>query len=180
MGREPVTTPTIRSDNGTMSPALRTRHEMRDRPDDRTDRDDRSGRDVSRPPTELLRLAPESANVAVARRFVAGWFARTAGIDPAGDLCADLMLVTSELVTNAVEYGDSHLVDVSVSVDGAMCILSVTSHSARHLAPSEDWQMSGAGSATGRGLGIVRALVDSIDVRADGDRVTVIVSRRAR
>jgi anti-sigma regulatory factor (Ser/Thr protein kinase) len=159
-----------------MPPAPRTRAAMSppDRPDDRMA--DRS----PGPLAESVFLMPRSANVAAARRFVTDWFCRAAGLDPAGDVCADLALITSELVTNAFEHGDDEPVEVRVVFEGSMCVLSVTSHGDAALAPSGEWRIAGARSATGRGLGIVKSLVDSIDVRRDGDRLTVTVARRQR
>jgi anti-sigma regulatory factor (Ser/Thr protein kinase) len=138
---------------------------------------DRPVRAGSGTANDVVRLAPVSSNVAVARRFVAESFARAAGLDPTSELCADLALVASELVTNAVEHGDRRLVEVSVALDGAVCVLAVTSHGAGRMPPTDDWRITEASSLTGRGLGVVRALVDSVELLAEGDRTTVVVRR---
>jgi anti-sigma regulatory factor (Ser/Thr protein kinase) len=129
-------------------------------------------------PSETIVLAPGNVNVAAARRFVTGWFARAAALDPASDHVADLALVTSELVTNAFEHGDRRAVEICVSFDGATATLAVASHGPGHLAPSSDWVVAGVDSASGRGLGIVKSLVDGIHVDRHDDRLTVAVTRR--
>ena len=153
-----------------MSPSQRTRDQMR------PGRWGAAGE--FRSPREVMSLAPSNANVAVARRFVARWFAGTAGLDPASDAIADLALVASELVTNAFEHGGEEPIDVEVSFDGATCTIAVSSDGVDGLAPSSEWAVAGTHSVTGRGLGIVKSLVDSIDVRRDGGRLTVSVTRR--
>ena len=155
-----------------MSPQQRTRTEMRP--------SERGAHDRFMPPSETITLAPRNANVAAARRFVTGWFACGAALDPASDDLADLALITSELVTNAFEHGDDRPVEICVSFDGAAARLSVTSHGPEHLAPSADWAVAGVDAASGRGLGIVKSLVDDVAIDRDDDRLTVAITHRLR
>lgn len=116
-----------------------------------------------------LRPARAAASVARLRREVATW-ARTAGIDePTVD---DLVLVLSELATNAVEHGSGprmrvvvgrlgHLVDLRVLDDGP----------ASASAPSR---------RGGHGLAIVRALAEELAVEHGEDGTCAHVRLRIR
>lgn len=120
-----------------------------------------------------LELAPSRAEVTTARRFVTEWLAsHTAD----RQLIGDAELVTSELVTNAVEHGRSAGITIHLGRTGSTAILSVTSGgSGDDLAPAESWALAGPDSVTGRGLGIVRRLAHSVDVTRGLDSVTVTV-----
>jgi serine/threonine-protein kinase RsbW len=131
-------------------------------------------------PSETIMLTPRNVNVVTARRFVTGWFARAAALDPASDELDDLALITSELVTNAFEHGDDQAVEVRVSFDGAAAMVSVASHGPERLAPASDWTVAGADAASGRGLGIVRSLADDVHIGRSDGRLTVGVTRRLR
>jgi anti-sigma regulatory factor (Ser/Thr protein kinase) len=124
--------------------------------------------------SEKLQVAAETEKVAVARRFVR----RVLADCDADDLVADLELVMSELVTNAIEHGDGHMVDMAVACDGHDVQVSVTSHSgAGSVEPSDRWQVAEASSITGRGLGIVRALADTIEVWHRSGQLQIVVQR---
>lgn len=116
--------------------------------------------------------APESARAA--RRFVTEFF-RQAGADP--HTIAELELIVSELVTNAVEHGSG--ADVSVVVDASdprSWGLNVVSHTSGDEVPelsAHSWQIASISQRSGRGLGIVRELSDDVDADWHDGRFTV-------
>ena len=118
---------------------------------------------------------PDMANVRLARRFVRE---HLAGRAPA-DVVDDLALVTSELVTNAFEHGTPEPVALEVAVNAGSVMVTVTSRGEATLIPAvDDWATAPAERLNGRGLGIVRALADAIDVKRSRDAVAITVHRR--
>jgi serine/threonine-protein kinase RsbW len=126
------------------------------------------------PVRESVQLTVDTANVAEARRFV-----RNALVScDADELVADLELIASELVTNAIEHGAGEFVDVAVTCDGHVVTLSVTSRGNEHqVGPSGRWRIADPDSVSGRGLGIVRRLADRIDVRRRSGELRIVVER---
>lgn len=115
-----------------------------------------------------------TAHVAEARRFVRSVLTDCA----ADDLAADFALMTSELVTNAIEHGTGDTVEVTVSCDGKVVSLSVTSvGNADDVGPWSQWRVAEPGAITGRGLGIVKALAHRIHVRRRGEQIRIVVER---
>lgn len=122
-----------------------------------------------------VHLAAELASAGAARRFVDG---ELRGHVPAPVL-ADLVLATSELVTNAIEHARTYPgVDVCVRVDaGRACVVvrSLGDHSG--LAEAELWATSPPDVPNGRGLGIVRNIADDVSIERAGDVVEITVCR---
>lgn len=91
------------------------------------------------------------------------------------EVIADFQLVVSELAANAIEHGTGD--DVVVEVDAtrpAWWEVTVSSTSAgTRLGPARDWTIAGADAGSGRGLGIVRRLMDDVRVERRGDRLSV-------
>jgi anti-sigma regulatory factor (Ser/Thr protein kinase) len=116
--------------------------------------------------TETLLLPPEARSSSMSRRFVEQALARWE-LDP---LCDVAVLLTSELVTNAIVHAQTE-VAVTITRDDPRTITVAVSDNSRseprRLHHSDD-------SATGRGLGILDALASSWDVvtGADGKTVT--------
>ncbi len=126
-----------------------------------------------------LRLAPETMNVPVARRFVRQSLARLRARHGADAVTTDLELISSELVTNAIEHGDGRTVDVTVTCDDERVLLQVTSRgNTDQVGPADEWEVADPGSITGRGLGIVRALADAVSVHRRADELRITVERR--
>lgn len=127
---------------------------------------------TKRHPGEGATLAVrDSAGISKARRFVR----RLAGTHLDSDRLSDVELVTSELVTNALEHRSDEAVDadVEVSVDVGDDVLDVSV-----VAPSADLPRLEAGTVPvtarrGRGLFIVTALCDNVAVSATAHRVRV-------
>jgi anti-sigma regulatory factor (Ser/Thr protein kinase) len=129
---------------------------------------------VAERPPSLLELQPGSmSSVSAARRFVRNALARRV---PAS-VSADLELATSELVTNALEHGAHVPVQVSVDVDDRSAWVTIESGDGASLAEVEQWAIAGAERANGRGLGIVRAIADDVDVRRTSTSVSITVHR---
>jgi anti-sigma regulatory factor (Ser/Thr protein kinase) len=123
-------------------------------------------------------LEPDDA--ALARRFVR----REIGAGADESLSADLELATSELVSNALEYGAPG-VTVIVSDDRSGVAVTVENEGAG-TAVSHDvgsWTIAAPSEPDGRGLGIVRAVSDRVDLSHHGSRISItarFVKRPAR
>ena len=121
--------------------------------------------------TDVLRveLAPELEEVAAARELV-----RIHLPDVPSDVSADAQLVLSELVTNAIEHGRSGPVVVAIDRREGDVVVTVESvGAAPRVGPPDEWRVAEAHEVTGRGLGIVRAVADSVDVVKSADRLVV-------
>jgi anti-sigma regulatory factor (Ser/Thr protein kinase) len=125
----------------------------------------------------VLELEPDTmSNVSTARRFVA---AALDGHAPK-QVVGDLQLAASELVTNALEHGAAEPVVVSVNAGDHAASLRVTSHQRPNtqIADVSHWHIADPERLAGRGLGIVRALADELDVSSEGDALVITVLRR--
>lgn len=128
-------------------------------------------------PLIAIRLAAVEASVPEARRLVAGALRRQMLPRRVVD---DVVLATSELVSNAVLHG--HGDDIAISVreaDGSVEV-SVTSGGPADVGPVHAWSMPPPGSIGGRGLALVRSVADRVDTATDGEKFTVTVSRAFR
>jgi len=129
--------------------------------------------------TSIL-LDRDMANVSVARHFVRAQLTAVVAA-PALD---DLVLATSELVTNAFEHGADAATTVAVRVGADDASITVTSRTDSTLsdtsgvAPTEQWASVQPEQLNGRGLGIVRKLADRVDVRHDGDSLQITIVRK--
>lgn len=130
----------------------------------------RMPRDRSRREERVFRATPGSARAI--RRFV-----RDALQDARAraDVISDFQLVVSELAANAIEHGSGG--DVVVEVDGSRpawweVTVSSTILGAR-LRSAREWSIADADAGSGRGLGIVRRLMDDVRVDHHGDRISV-------
>ena len=86
-----------------------------------------------------------------------------------------MQLATSELVSNALMYGKAGpiVMTVHVSPDAAWVRIANDSPPTARLPPVSDWAISGSNDRSGRGLGIVKAVSDQIQVEREGERVAV-------
>lgn len=125
--------------------------------------------------TADLRLAADVTQIAVARRYV-----RTElGDRVPADVVADLQLIASELVTNAVEHGAAASVRLGVACDADVAAVWVRSDGpSPNVGPVETWRVAGEDEITGRGLGIVREVADEVEVDKRGSTLIVTARRR--
>ncbi len=124
----------------------------------------------------MLTLSGDStSDPASARRFVHEALAGTVSDAVSGDL----QLAASELVTNAVRHALPSPVRVTVHADGQRASVTVESESSPNatLADVSTWAMSPPDQVGGRGLGIVRAVCDDIDVARDGTTLSITAYR---
>jgi len=122
-----------------------------------------------------VELEAHMANVSAARRFVRS---ELEGRVPA-DAVTDLMLATSELVTNAFEHGEPQPVRLTVRSNREEASITVVSAGEGSRVPDVDeWTTAQADRISGRGLGIVREIADDIKVERSGGNVAITVHRR--
>lgn len=123
-----------------------------------------------------IRLAAVDSSVPEARRIVGDALDRRA-LGPG--VVDDLVLAVSELVSNAVLHGSGADLSLAVRAEPEGFEVSVTSSGSADVGPVHSWSMPPPGSIGGRGLALVRSVVDRVDVATDGDRLTVTVFRAA-
>lgn len=133
--------------------------------------------DATRPQRRAFDAVPASA------RAVRQYVAELLRLDGAPDaVISDFSLVVSELVTNVIEHsGGAHL-EVALQVADPQWwrleVIGAAAISPKQLSRPETWTVAGANAVSGRGLGIVRKLMDDVVISAAGDRVTVMCRRR--
>lgn len=121
-----------------------------------------------------MRFDVSMDNVGKARHFVGS---AVDGMVPSR-VAEDLVLVTSELVTNAFEHAAAPvMVIVRAGADAA----SVTVRSGGVPDRIDDvngWRTATPDSVSGRGLGIVSHIADHVEFARVGDEVEITVRRR--
>lgn len=124
------------------------------------------------PPRQLLlELASDFAALARLRDQLRTFLAE-AGIGVA--TCEDLLLVATELCTNAIEAtADAEPIEVRVTVDGQALRLSVANVAAAFGDHDVPELRHGSLQERGRGLAIVRSLVDTMAMSSAGGRTVV-------
>jgi anti-sigma regulatory factor (Ser/Thr protein kinase) len=121
-----------------------------------------------------VEVSPDLTQVANVRRFVRSTLA---DLVPA-TVSSDLQLLASELVTNAIEHGASGSVFVEVTADDERAGLAVHSTGpSPGVGPVDSWAVADAEAITGRGLGIVKAIADVVEMRQSRDALVVTVYR---
>jgi len=122
-----------------------------------------------------MQLESHMANVGAARRFVRS---ELEGRVPP-EAVSDLMLATSELVTNAFEHGSPQPVRLTVRSNHEEASVTVVSAGEGGRVPDVDhWTTARADRVSGRGLGIVREIADAVDVERSDGNVAITVHRR--
>ena len=127
-------------------------------------------------PLIAIRLAAVEASVPEARRLVGGALRRRTLPLRVVD---DVVLATSELVSNAVLHGRGDDVAIAVRESAGAVEVSVTSAGPADVGPVHSWSMPPPGAIGGRGLALVRSVVDRVDTATDGEQFTVTVVRAA-
>jgi serine phosphatase RsbU (regulator of sigma subunit)/anti-sigma regulatory factor (Ser/Thr protein kinase) len=138
-------------------------------------------KDPARVPLAPLeyRFTPSAAAVSLARHFLEDWLVR---IPVAADEAADLLLVASELCANAVRHASGRPGSASLRarVDEADVVIEVEDdggHPATIPSPADELPVAPA--ERGRGLFLVRALVDALESEVVEGRTLIRVVRRA-
>ena len=111
-----------------------------------------------------------------ARDDFAGWL-RRASLE--GEDVSDLSVVFSELVANAVSAsGRASRIEARAWQDGSEVVLEVTNKVKDGAAVAQRWDMADELRQGGRGLMIVRAYVDQLEVGSSSEGGVVIRCRR--
>jgi anti-sigma regulatory factor (Ser/Thr protein kinase) len=125
------------------------------------------------------RFTPSAAAVSLARHFLQDWLVR---IPVAEDEAADLLLVASELCANGVRHasGQPGSVALRARVDEADVVIEVEDDGGHPAAiPSPTDEMPVPPAERGRGLFLVRALVDALESEVVDGRTLIRVVRRS-
>jgi anti-sigma regulatory factor (Ser/Thr protein kinase) len=121
---------------------------------------------------QTFEAVPTSARAA--RQFVSETL-RAHGASP--QLIKDYALVVSELTTNIIEHGDgSRLViylDVADPEWWEVEVVGGASTTPAQLLEPETWTVAGVDDVSGRGLGIVRHLMNDISTGSNAGQVSV-------
>jgi anti-sigma regulatory factor (Ser/Thr protein kinase) len=120
---------------------------------------------------------PTSARAA--RQFVTDTL-RSHGATP--KVIGDYALVVSELTTNIIEHGNRSsliiFVDVADTDWWEVEVVGGAETPSRQLLRPDTWTVAGADEASGRGLGIVRHLMDEISSDVTGGQIGIRCRRR--
>ncbi|MET0147859.1 MAG: ATP-binding protein [Acidimicrobiales bacterium] len=132
---------------------------------------------ILRPRRQLtLEVAADFGGLGALRDQLGRWLEETE-VTPTAS--ADLLLVATELCTNAIEATPPDVpVEVRVSNDGTALRLTVANHRPVDSVEVEpDVLQPGSLQERGRGLAIVRSLVDTFVMTSDDDRTVVRAMR---
>ncbi|SNT44776.1 serine/threonine-protein kinase RsbW [Actinomadura meyerae] len=123
--------------------------------------------------TFSLALPRDAQSIPVIRRVLGD---ALRGLGVADDCVADVLVAASEACTNVVQHARATGgYEVTGHVDDGECLLKVMdSGRGPRPAPAD----RGALSESGRGLKIMRALVDELDIDSSPDRGTVVHLRK--
>lgn len=119
-----------------------------------------------------LALPREALSISVIRR-VLGDALRGLGVSE--DCITDILIATCEACTNVVKYAQTtSRYEVLASIDGDTCVLKIVDKG-KGLEPSgQDEPMPKAEAESGRGLKIMRALVDDVSFDTAPERGTIV------
>jgi anti-sigma regulatory factor (Ser/Thr protein kinase) len=93
------------------------------------------------------------------------------------DIVVDLTLVASELFTNFVEHSDGRQIEVVVDATDRrwweLAVIGGIGAPPKRVPDPGTWTVAAMEQISGRGLGIVRRLVDDVALDDDGGRVRI-------
>ncbi|WP_243726054.1 ATP-binding protein [Actinomadura rubrisoli] len=116
-----------------------------------------------------LALPREALSIPVIRRVVGD---ALRGLGVSEDCVADILVAASEACTNAIQHARaSGAYEVAGHIDEGVCVLKIMDWG-RGLRPAP--QDPGVLSESGRGIKIMRALVDDLSIDSSPDRGTVV------
>jgi anti-sigma regulatory factor (Ser/Thr protein kinase) len=121
------------------------------------------------------RLSADLSALASVRDELGAWLGGTGADDLT---CADVVLATSEAIANAAEHGSGGRSTEQVAVRARLEQRpAVDDHLVVRIEDQGRWRKPAAGLERGRGLLIMRALVDEVAV-LEGDGTTVVLRHR--
>jgi anti-sigma regulatory factor (Ser/Thr protein kinase) len=123
------------------------------------------------------RFPRDSSQLADIRRFVRTWFEQH---DVSPLLIDDFELAVSELSTNATQHGSGPAIDVRLAVDSGSLSAVVAADTERpgDIGSVESWHIAPPAALSGRGLGIVAAVMDTVEFSSDGGRASFRCQRK--
>jgi len=119
-----------------------------------------------------LALPCEELSVPVIRRVLGD---ALRGLGVSGDCIHDILVAASEACTNVVRHSSTREYEVTGSIDGDTCVVSVTDHG-DGLGPVA--RPFGELAESGRGLDIMNSLMDDFTLTTASDGVRVVLSKR--
>lgn len=128
---------------------------------------------------QIFESVPASASAA--RKFVSEILRLR---DAPDSVIIDFKLVVSELVANAVEHGEGDGLTVRADFsDNQWWEIEVVSGLAKNgnnIRQPNEWAVAGNEHASGRGLGIVRRLMDNVDTEISDGLVSIRCRQRRK
>ena len=123
------------------------------------------------------RLGDGPGSVSAARQAFVSWLAEVSSDD---ELLQDMSVVVSELASNAIDGGEPGRPDAEVraELDGDVINLVVSNRLPDDVTDIRRWDLDDPLRGGGRGLMIVRAYTDTLDVESIGGTVSVRCTRR--
>jgi anti-sigma regulatory factor (Ser/Thr protein kinase) len=119
------------------------------------------------------------ASARAARRFVADTLRMH---DASPKVISDYALVVSELVSNIIEHGDGSNMIISLDVADPewweVEVVGGSSSAPGNLRRPDTWTVAGSEEASGRGLGIVRHLMDNVAAGTRNGQLSIRCRRR--
>jgi serine/threonine-protein kinase RsbW len=91
-----------------------------------------------------------------------------------GEVVDRVVLASAEACNNAILHSTSSSYDVSVDVDGNLCTVTVRDNGNGFRVPDRI-EMPEPDAVSRRGLALMRALVDDVDVASSHDGTTVVI-----
>jgi anti-sigma regulatory factor (Ser/Thr protein kinase) len=130
----------------------------------------------SDPPASLITVEAETRSLVTIRERVAA-IATSCGADP--DTIGDITLAASELATNVLIHTSSPTISVGVECADDVVVLEVSDADGLYSTIRE--AATTAESVTGRGLNVVRAVMDTVEfVERSGSRRVRCTKRTRR
>jgi serine/threonine-protein kinase RsbW len=119
-----------------------------------------------------LVLPREALSIPVMRRVLGD---ALSGLGVSDDCAADLLVAVSEACTNAVQHAAAaSLFEVVASIDDGWCVLKVVDHGAGFDEPGSLAALGDAVAESGRGITIMRSLVDDVSFDSRPEAGTVV------
>lgn len=107
----------------------------------------------------------DAATLATARRAADGWLA---GVGVESEARRWAVVALSELCTNALEAAPGHVYDVTISLQAdSFSILVENDGDVSDVPSPEQWSAQRGEAPSGRGLGIVAALAEWVEVSSE-------------